>query len=185
MGSRAGFRRRLAPFDVGGHFQLRGDAGWNGCRGRNGSRPTLALGPANLGGPLVNLKGEVVGITAALAGTRCVTGGMNLVVPAARVRRIAADLVEFGQVRRGYLGVQVEPVDPLSRPAHAGAIVISSVGSRNAGGRRPGFGPAIGSSSANGRAAHGARAASGGRRRNADRRAKSRCWSTATASESR
>jgi serine protease Do len=83
------------------------------------------LGAANVGGPLVNMKGEVVGINAWFAG-RGRDHGTYSALPATRGRRIAADLVEFGQVRRGYLGVQVEPVDPLSgAPA---AIVISSVG---------------------------------------------------------
>jgi serine protease Do len=83
------------------------------------------LGGVNVGGPLVNLKGEVVGLCAGLPGRPREPGGTNYVVPAARVRRIATDLLEFGQVRRGYLGVQVEPIDVLS--GAPGAVVISSV----------------------------------------------------------
>ena len=49
--------------------------------------------------------------------------------PPTRARRVAADLVAFGRVRRAYLGVQIEPVPPSSpdRPADSGAVVITSV----------------------------------------------------------
>ncbi len=83
------------------------------------------LGAAGLGGPLVNLKGEVIGMSALLPGRARDPLGLSYALPAARARRIAAELVDFGQVRRGYLGVQVEPIDPLS--GNPGAVVISSV----------------------------------------------------------
>jgi serine protease Do len=103
------------------------------------------LGLANLGGPLVNLKGEVVGLCATVAGRLPEQGGMNYVLPAARVRRIAEELAQFGQVRRGYLGVQIEPVEVLRGPGNApggsDAVVITSVGAGTpaaAAGLRPG-----------------------------------------------
>jgi serine protease Do len=53
---------------------------------------------------------------------------MNYVLPAARVRRIASDLADFGQVRRAYLGVDIEPSEFLpGRPAGPGPVVISGV----------------------------------------------------------
>ena len=78
-------------------------------RARNGSRPTCTLAATSLGGPIVNLKGEIVGINAGFMPRRDLSAGADYIFPASRVRRIAVDLAEFGQVRRGYLGIQVEP----------------------------------------------------------------------------
>ncbi len=91
----------------------------------------VRIGPANLGGPLVNMKGEVVGLIATSLGRSGTDPvGPGYVVPGSRVRRIASQLAEFGQVRRGYLGVQIEPMEllPGAPGAGAGALVISSVG---------------------------------------------------------
>ena len=99
------------------------------------------------GGVLVNLNGDVVGICN-LAGRRA-DGfeGMGYAIPAGRARRIAADLAQFGQVQRAYLGVQVDPVGPVvaGRPvAPSGVRVTSVVADLRP--RRPGFAPAMSSS---------------------------------------
>ncbi len=87
------------------------------------------VNPLNSGGPMVNLKGEVVGINVTLPGRRGGLTGMGYAVPADRARRVATDLAEFGHVRRAYLGVQVEPVQPASpdRPMDAGPLVVVNV----------------------------------------------------------
>jgi serine protease Do len=86
------------------------------------------LSLADSGGPLVNLKGEVVGINAAFPGRRDGPPGMNYVLPSTRIRRIATDLADFGQVRRAYLGVDIEPSELFSgRPSGPGSVVISGV----------------------------------------------------------
>jgi serine protease Do len=87
-------------------------------------RPSSAIS----GGPVVNLKGEVVGIDTGFPGRRDTAPGRNYVLPSSRVRRIAADLADFGQIRRAYLGVDIEPSEFLpGRPAGSGAVVISGV----------------------------------------------------------
>jgi serine protease Do len=84
---------------------------------------------ASSGGPLVNLKGEVVGLCTLLAAGRGGLDGMRYAIPASRARRIAGDLAEFGRVRRAFLGVQIAPVEPSGPEGVAGeaSVVISSV----------------------------------------------------------
>ncbi len=88
-----------------------------------------AINPGNSGGPLVNLKGEVIGINTAIKTNGGGYEGVGFAVPASRARRVAADLAEFGRVRRAYLGVTIRPVDPATadRLDLAGAAVITGV----------------------------------------------------------
>jgi serine protease Do len=88
------------------------------------------IGAMNSGGPLINLKGEVVGINKQGARRQDGLEGMGWAIPADRARRIAEQLSQFGQVRRAYLGIQVEPVDAATagRPGPPGAVVIADVG---------------------------------------------------------
>jgi serine protease Do len=59
------------------------------------------LSAGNAGGPLVNTGGDVIGIATAEPGGR----GIGLAVPSNTARKVAADLTEWGRVRRAWLGV--------------------------------------------------------------------------------
>jgi serine protease Do len=70
-----------------------------------------AINPGNSGGPLVNLSGEVVGINSAIATTNARYQGYGFAVPINIAKYVAQDIIEYGKVRRGYLGVQIKPID--------------------------------------------------------------------------
>lgn len=67
-----------------------------------------AVNPGNSGGALVNLNGELVGINTAIATTTGAYSGYSFAIPVNLVKKIMDDLLEFGQVQRGLLGVQIE-----------------------------------------------------------------------------
>ena len=88
-----------------------------------------AINPGNSGGPLVNIRGEVVGINTAIKTQGGGYEGVGFALPASRARRVAADLAEFGRVRRSYLGVGIRPVDSQTadRLGTSGAAMITRV----------------------------------------------------------
>ena len=102
-----------------------------------------AINPGNSGGPLVNLKGEVVGINAAIRSLNGGYDGVGFAVPSARARRVAADLAEFGRVRRSYLGLRIgrlgpDDADRVGRPGSVPIVSAVEGGPGAAAGLRPG-----------------------------------------------
>ena len=70
-----------------------------------------AVNPGNSGGALVNLKGELIGINSAIATATNSYAGYSFAIPVNLVKKVMDDLLEFGQVQRGLLGVQIKDVD--------------------------------------------------------------------------
>jgi len=67
-----------------------------------------AINPGNSGGPLMNLRGEVIGVNTAIATND--TGhnaGIAFAIPSKMARRVVRDLIEHGEVPRGWLGVSL------------------------------------------------------------------------------
>jgi serine protease Do len=69
-----------------------------------------AVNPGNSGGALVNLKGELIGINSAIATATGSYAGYSFAIPVSLVKKIMDDLLEYGQVQRGLLGVQIADV---------------------------------------------------------------------------
>jgi serine protease Do len=69
-----------------------------------------AVNPGNSGGALVNLRGELIGINSAIATATGGYSGYSFAIPVSLVKKIVDDLLEFGQVQRGLLGVQITDV---------------------------------------------------------------------------
>lgn len=67
-----------------------------------------AVNPGNSGGALVNLRGELVGINTAIATPTGTYAGYSFAVPSNIVRKVMTDLIERGEVQRGYLGVVIQ-----------------------------------------------------------------------------
>lgn len=71
-----------------------------------------AVNPGNSGGPLVNLEGKVIGITSAIKSRNGGFQGVGLAVSSNLARFVMDQLLRDGNVKRGYLGIQMDDVDP-------------------------------------------------------------------------
>ncbi len=65
-----------------------------------------AVNPGNSGGALVNTDGQLIGINSAIASPTGSYAGYSYAIPANLVRKVVNDLVQFGTVQRGYLGIE-------------------------------------------------------------------------------
>ena len=70
-----------------------------------------AVNPGNSGGALVNTNGQLVGINTAIITQSGRYEGYSFAIPANLVRKVIADLKDFGIVQRGFLGVVIEDID--------------------------------------------------------------------------
>jgi serine protease Do len=68
-----------------------------------------AINPGNSGGPLIDLQGRVVGINTAIASSGGGNEGIGFSIPSNLASRVVEELLEYGVVRRAYLGVKLDP----------------------------------------------------------------------------
>nr|WP_230531065.1 DegQ family serine endoprotease [Microvirga roseola] len=120
------------PFGLGGSVT----AGIVSARGRNiDSGPydnyiqtDASINKGNSGGPLFNMNGEVIGINTAILSPTGGSVGIGFAVPTALAVPVIDQLREFGETRRGWLGVRIQSVDDataeaLSLGAARGALI--------------------------------------------------------------
>lgn len=69
-----------------------------------------AVNPGNSGGALVNLRGELVGINTAIATPTGTFAGYSFAVPANLAHKVVNDLIKYGVVQRGFLGIQIATI---------------------------------------------------------------------------
>ena len=109
------------PFGLGGSVT----AGIVSARGRNiESGPydnyiqtDASINKGNSGGPLFNMNGEVIGINTAILSPTGGSVGIGFAVPASTAVPIINQLREFGETRRGWLGVRIQSVDDATAEA--------------------------------------------------------------------
>jgi serine protease Do len=71
-----------------------------------------AINPGNSGGPLVNSRGEVIGINSAIASQTGFYSGYGFAIPITLAKQVMDDLIAHGEVRRAVLGVGINEVTP-------------------------------------------------------------------------
>jgi serine protease Do len=121
------------PFGLGGSVT----AGIISARGReiSGSgiveylQTDTAINRGNSGGPMFNIKGELVGITTAIFTTDGANIGIGFAIPSNTAKSVISQLKDYGSVTRGWLGVHVQDItdemaDALDMKKKRGAYVV-------------------------------------------------------------
>lgn len=94
-----------------------------------------AVNQGNSGGALVNTDGELIGINSAILAPTGTYAGYSFAIPVNIVKKIVGDIIQFGDVQRGYLGVSYIPTDGLNEdqlkslnlPTNIDGVAVSEV----------------------------------------------------------
>ena len=71
-----------------------------------------SINPGNSGGALINLRGELIGINTAIIGPSGGNVGIGFAIPAGMVKNSVEQILKFGEVKRGQLGVVIQDLTP-------------------------------------------------------------------------
>lgn len=87
-----------------------------------------AINRGNSGGPMFNMRGEVIGINSAIISPSGGSIGIGFAVPASLAVPVLDDLRKFGKVRRGWLGIRIQSLDTdmaenIGLPDQKGALI--------------------------------------------------------------
>jgi len=93
--------------------------GLNETRARMGAvesyiQTDAAVNPGNSGGALVNAQGQLIGINAAIASPTGSYAGYSYAIPSNLAQKVAADIIKFGSVQRGYLGLSLADLNSMT-----------------------------------------------------------------------
>ena len=89
-----------------------------------------SINRGNSGGPMFNMKGEVIGINTAIFSPSGGSVGIGFAIPSNMAKSVVNQIVEFGRTKRGWLGVRIQEVnddiaDSLNLDKASGALVAS------------------------------------------------------------
>jgi serine protease Do len=102
-----------------------------------------AINPGNSGGPLVNLTGEVVGINTQIATNTGVYNGIGFALPSSTAVDTYNQLISYGRVRRGFLGINPQDITPqisrLNKITDSQGVLVRDLTSDNSPAARAGL----------------------------------------------
>lgn len=118
-----------SPYGLGNSFSVGVVSGRNrdlqSGRFDNFIQTDAAINHGNSGGPLFNDQGQVIGVNTAIVSGEAGGGsvGIGFAVPSNVVRRISADIIQYGYVRRGWVGFRARP----ARANEGAGVVITAI----------------------------------------------------------
>ena len=124
------------PFGLGqtvtsGIVSALGRTNLQGLGYQNFIQTDASINPGNSGGALIDLRGNLVGINTAIYSPSGGNVGIGFAIPASLAKRIMAQLIQFGQVRRGSIGVEVQDITANLAKAFnlekSGGVIITDV----------------------------------------------------------
>lgn len=94
-----------------------------------------AVNQGNSGGALVNIDGQLIGINSAILAPTGTYAGYSFAIPVNIVKKIVGDIIQFGDVQRGYLGISYQPTEGLNEeqlkslniPTNIDGVAVSGV----------------------------------------------------------
>jgi len=103
------------PFGLGqtvtsGIISALGRTNLQGMGFQNFIQTDASINPGNSGGALINLRGELVGINTAIYSPSGGNVGIGFAIPSSLANRIMNQLIQYGQVRRGSIGIEVQDI---------------------------------------------------------------------------
>lgn len=112
------------PFGLGqtvtsGIVSALGRSGLRGLEYQNFIQTDASINPGNSGGALINLRGELAGINTAIFTPSGGNVGIGFAIPVNTAAHVMEQLIEYGEVRRGSFGVEVQDLDEELREALA------------------------------------------------------------------
>jgi Do/DeqQ family serine protease len=131
------------PFNLGqtvtsGIVSALGRTGLRGLEYQNFIQTDASINPGNSGGALINLRGELVGINSAIFTPSGGNVGIGFAIPSSMARYVMDQLIQFGEVRRGTLGIFVQDLTPELAGAFdvamGGGVLVAEVTADSAAG---------------------------------------------------
>lgn len=121
------------PFGLGqtvtsGIVSALGRSGLRGLEYQNFIQTDASINPGNSGGALINLRGELIGINTAIFSPSGGNVGIGFAIPADTADHVMGQLIQYGEVRRGSFGVEVQDLtselrEALGVDARHGAVI--------------------------------------------------------------
>ncbi len=120
MGSPFGLSRSVTSGIISAKGRRRLELGGQQVRYQDFLQTDAAINPGNSGGPLLNLHAEVIGMNTAIASNSGGNEGIGFSIPINMVMFVAHELIEHSQVRRAFLGVNLDGDYDLARAQQLG-----------------------------------------------------------------